>query len=162
MSSEYPIDEAFQAALNLEDELGCVVGAHLHIEFLVDKLLALEFQRPEMLSRLHLDFSHRVTLLEAFGYLENLTKPLSALGKLRNDFAHKINFELTADRMDGLYNSFDSEGKEVIQEGYQRGRKNSEEKAPRKMAQLSPKERFILYAVSVHAMLDIAYKRERA
>jgi hypothetical protein len=62
--------------------------------------------------------------------------------------------------MEGLYNSFDGEGKQVIQEAYQRTRKKSEADVPRKMAQLPPKDRFALYASSIRSMLALGYKKE--
>lgn len=160
MTETWPISEAFFEALNRDDELGCVVRAHLHIEYLVDKLLAHHFPEPSAIARLHLDYADKVIVLEAFGYLPNLTKPLSAIGSLRNDFAHKLDYGLTKDRMDGLYNTFDSEGKQIIQESYQRTRKNSEESVPRKMGQLSPKDRFAMYAVNIHSMLALGYRKE--
>ena|ERR1700730_14511761 len=160
MQEVRPINEAFFEALSREDELGCVVRAHLHIEYLVDKLLAHHFNEPSALRRIRLDYADKVLLLEAFGYLPNLTRPLAAIGSLRNDFAHKLNYELAADRMDALYNSFDGEGKQVIQASYQRTRKSSDRDVPRNMAKLNSKDRFALYASSIRSMLELGYKKE--
>lgn len=151
---------AFFDALSRDDELSCVMRAHLHIEYLVDMLLAVHIPNTEALQRIHLDYADRVTLLEAFQYLPMLIKPLLAIGTLRNDFAHKLDFTLTSDRMDSLYNSFDPTGKQVIQESYQRTRQKTNEDAPRKMANLSPKSRFALYASSIRTMLELGYKQE--
>lgn len=157
------VDESqFQQDLNREDELGRVIRAHLHIENLVKQLLALEFEKPAALERVKLDFSDRVTLLEAYGYGQMLTRPLSALGTLRNAFAHNLSSALTEDRMQSLYKSFDAAGKEIIQGSYQRTRLKSEAKVPRTLGKVPPAERFVFFAISIRAMLVIAHKERVA
>jgi hypothetical protein len=163
MTTSFPTDDAFQNALNREDELGRVIRAHLHIENLVDRLLLLKFSKPEVFQKMRLEFSARVMLLEAFGYGRMLTMPLAAIGNLRNDFAHKVDFALTSERMEGLYNSFDVEGKEIIQQSYRRTRTQMPEtNAPHTMKSLKPQDRFTFYAVSIHAMLVICLKEQTA
>lgn len=142
-----------------DDELGSVVRAHLHVEHLLDKLLKRLFPNVEPLDRLQLEYSDKVTLLEAFGYSSSMTRPLAAIGKLRNDFAHKLDFVLTADRMDALYQSLDPEGKQVVQTSYQRTRLMMGSEAPKRMANLSPKDKFVLYASTVRTMLVVAHRQ---
>lgn len=154
------LDARFRYALQQDDELGCVVRAHLHVEHLIDKLAAHHFPKAEALTRLHLEYSDKVTLLEAFGYRPSMTTPLSAIGGLRNDFAHKLDFVLTADRMDALYNSFDQEGKEVVQKSYQRTRQQLSSDAPKTLAKLVPKDRFVLYAAAIRTILLVAHMQE--
>ena len=154
------LDAKFRQALQHDDELGSVVRAHLHVEHLVDKLLEHLFPNAEALGRLQLEYSDKVTLLDAFGYLSSMTNPLAAIGKLRNDFAHKLDFVLTADRMDALYELFDPEGKQIVQSSYQRTRRQMNSDAPKKMANLSPKDRFVMYASTIRTMLVVAYRHE--
>ncbi len=157
MSDDSILDVKFRQALQQDDELGCVVRAHLHIEHLVDKLLQHHFPRAEALEKMNLEYSAKVTLLEAFDYNPFVTTPLLAIGKLRNDFAHKLEFVLSADRMDALYNSFEQDGKAAVQNAYQRTRQNLGAAAPKKMANLNPKDRFVLYAAAIWSMLVVAY-----
>lgn len=158
MEDGFLTEEQFQHDLNREDELGKVIRAHLHIENIVDRLLEMEFKKPDVLKQLHLDYNDRVLLLQAFGYTEMLTRPLAAFGNLRNAVAHNLSSSLTEDKMQSLYNSFDSHGKEIIQNSYRRThQQSSDSEMPRSLNKLHAPGRFLFFAISIHAMLVVSY-----
>jgi hypothetical protein len=161
MESEHPIDATFFDALMKEDELGSVIRAHLNVEYLVDQLLGLHLPNAAALRPIHLEYSDRVRLLEACGYEQGFVKPLHALGSLRNDFAHKLDFKLSGDRLERIYEAMDPDDKQRLNEMYDDLRKRELIKnAPRRMKKLSPKNLFTMYATSIRASLIVAYLRK--
>lgn len=107
-------DRAFQEALGAEDELGLVVRAHIHIESLLNQLIEVVVVDSKALGRMQLDYSQRVHLAQALGMDSDLAKPLQALGKLRNDFAHKLDMKLKVDRVDAFYETFPASIKKIL------------------------------------------------
>jgi len=106
---------------------------------------------------MRLDYSGKVRLLTVMGTTANLTQPLIALGGIRNEFAHKLNFKLTLERMKAFYKTFDSVGRAGVHNAYESTRlKAPELKHPRDMWQLDPKDLFSLLAASLRAMLLVA------
>jgi len=157
---EYEIDASYFASFK-DDELGRVIRAHLHVEYLVDQLLALHFKDPDVLFAMGLEFSDRVKLLKAFGYGDILTKPVLALGTLRNDFAHTLDYKLTADRLDNFYKTLDALSKQASQHSYEQMRaKHKDRDWPANVKQLPPADRFVFYATTIRASLIAAYVNE--
>jgi hypothetical protein len=115
--------DQFAQQLIAEDELGSVVRAHLHIEYYLDQLIEASVPNPGALPDLDLDYSGRVKLLSILGFSDALTKPLHNLGGLRNNFAHKLNFKLTTERMRSLYETLDPTGKQIVHLAYDNTRK---------------------------------------
>jgi hypothetical protein len=158
---EYKIDVSYYESAIKEDELGRVIRTHLHIEYLVDQLLGLHFKEPTVLYAMRLEFSDRVKLLSAFGYEKHLTQPLLALGTLRNEFAHKLNYKLTADRMDNFYKTLDADAKQMAQRVYEQTRaSHKKENLPMNVRRLPPADQFALYVTTIRASLIAAYYNE--
>jgi len=156
-------NNAFVEALAHEDELGCVVRAHLHIEHLVDQHLELVFPNMSALRSAHLEYDARVSILEALGYKPIITRALRALGSLRNSFAHRLDFKLTPDRMDNLFKSLDPEFKAIMHETYGgwRAQQGASDLAAN-VRKLSPKDVFVVFVANVRGMLMADYLRQKA
>lgn len=158
MSTDQPagftIDE-FMEVLNGEDELGAVIRAHIHIEALLLELLGLLVKDEEALRKLNLEFSQSVDLAIALGLGPEHAKGLRAFGKLRNEFAHDLNSKLSDTRINNLYESLSAADKEVMQQAY--ARTNSQlGVSPPSFRNLTSKEKFVLIAVALRAMLQVA------
>jgi len=148
------IDE-FIKVLNGEEELGAVVRAHIHIEALLFKLLGLLVKDENYLRKLNLEFSQCVDLVVALGLGREHAKGLHVFGGLRHEFEHNINSELSESRVNNLYESLSATDKEVVQDAYVQT--NSPlGVSPPKLKDLTPKERFVLIAVALRGMLEVA------
>lgn len=145
--------EDFIGVLNGEDELGAVIRAHIHIEALLLELLRLLVKDEEALRKLNLEFSQSVDLAIALGLGPEHAKGLRAFGKLRNEFAHDLNSQLSDGRINNLYESLSTTDKEVVQRAY--ARTNSQLGiSPPSFKDLTPKEKFVLIAVALRGMLQ--------
>jgi hypothetical protein len=149
---EYQLDD-FQKALFGEDELGAVVRGTIHVETKLLELICLLVKENSYISRLNLDFSQHVNLAVALGLNAEYAQGLRAFGKLRNEFAHKLDTVLSNERVDSLYQALSSREKELVQKAY---RLTDDPKPPFK--DLPPKEQFVLIAVALHTLLEIALK----
>lgn len=103
------IDELpLRSVLLNEDDLGKVVRIHIHIEALINTYISKAVRAPEHLNKLNLDYSGRVNLALCLGFSVDLQKPLNAIGKMRNDFAHKLEQKIDENRIDNFFNTFSS------------------------------------------------------
>ena len=153
--------EEFAKLLTAEDELGSVIRAHLVLEFHMDRLIELAAPNAAAVAAMELDFFGRVQLLSVLGFKPSLTKPLANIGSLRNSFAHRLNFKLSTDRMQTLYNCFDGEGKQIVQNAYDATRKQRlASKHPKKMWALEPKDQFSLLAAAMRVILQLALQQQ--
>lgn len=147
--------EDFIKVLNGEDELGAVIRAHIHIEALLLELLRLLVKDEGALRKLNLEFSQSVDLAIALGLGPEHAKGLRAFGKLRNEFAHDLNSKLSDSRINNLYESLSTTDKEVVQLAY--ARTNSQlGVSPPSFKDLTPKGKFVLIAVALRGMLEVA------
>jgi hypothetical protein len=154
-------DEEFQATLRSEDELGLVVRAHIHIEANLLELLSHLLDSPKHIEKMRLDFSQRVHLAIALGLQAQYESPLLALGTLRNAFAHKPGTKLSKDRVDSLYSSLSAASKQIVQNAHQSARKKRPEAKVPAFSRLSPRDQFILIAVALRALLQVAIKEAK-
>lgn len=153
-----PTIDEFAQQLVAEDELGSVVRAHLHVEHHMEELVRAVVQNPGALKHLGLDFAGKVHLLSVVGFDDELTKPLLGLGSVRNKFAHRLNCKLTPQMMRELYDSLGKTGKQSVHEAYDRTRKQSDAKHPKKLWSLDPKMIFCMLASTIRVQLLLAIK----
>jgi len=152
-----PSEDAFIAALFGEDELGVVVRAHIHIEARLLELLELLVEDPKHLERMTLDFSQRVHLATALGLKPEHAPGLLAFGSIRNSFAHRLDTQLSDDRINNLYKALSPGDKEAVQGAYEQTRVVM--KGPDcTFKELGPKYRFALISVALRAMLLVAIR----
>lgn len=99
-----------------EDDLGKVVRIHIYIEDLINTYVNKAIDSPIYLKKLNLDYSGQVNLALCLGLSDALQKPLNAIGKIRNDFAHRLNQKLDKSRVNNFFNTFSSDQKSELME----------------------------------------------
>ncbi len=111
------IDESSLKSILLnEDDLGKVVRIHIYIEELLNTYISKAIHSPTYLKKLNLDYSGQVNLALCLGLSDALQKPLNAIGKIRNDFAHKLNQRLDESRVNNFFNTFSPDQKSELME----------------------------------------------
>lgn len=137
--------------------MGAVVRAHIRIENLLIQTIENLLPHPKHLKNLGLDYDGRVTLALALGLKEQFGPPFRTLGKLRNDFAHKLDTSLTKQVVSNLYNSLSSEDKEQVQACFKRIKdENEETRHIKRFADLEPRDQFKLIAITLWAVVRAA------
>ncbi len=147
-------NEQFLSDLQAEDDLGAVIRAHLYIEYFIDQILNFVVPKPELLKPLKLDFDGKVNLITALGVDPDIKNPLSALGGMRNRFAHKPNHKLDKSEVNNLYNSLGASDKELLHSCYNSIRQNHPDMAGAPgFKKLSEKEQFVLLAIAIRGLV---------
>ena len=90
-------------ALSGEDDLGVVIRASIHMEYELDKFIAIVLPNPREL-KLN-NFSLRLKVALACGLRNDLKKPLQILSGMRNNFAHELNTKLNDKHVVCLFES---------------------------------------------------------
>lgn len=142
------VDDLFR-----DDELGAVIRAHIRIEHLIRESVKLLAPHPEHLKRLNLDYGGYVSIAQVLGLDDRFARPFRAMGKIRNDFAHKPDTKLTRQVVNNLYNSLDPIDKKQVQKLFQKiGDKFALSLDAERFEELPPQERFKLIALAIWAM----------
>jgi hypothetical protein len=102
MSSD--VDKLFFDDLTREDDLGLVVKAHLHIEHQLAEFIQLSMPSRERCDWTRVGFAAKLEIALGLGLPDQLRKPLEAVGKLRNSFAHNLNYSQAQVDAVALYN----------------------------------------------------------
>ena len=150
--STLKIDNAFIEALTGEDDLGRVVRAHIHVESTLIDFINEKLTDLKTLSRLR--YSQRVELACELGLNDELKEPLKVLGEIRNDFAHKINAELSKQKVDRFLNSFDRALQDFFQTLYESSGSPMLERCP-KFLDLSPRDMFTIMVTALKARVVV-------
>jgi hypothetical protein len=156
-----PSQEAFFDALYGQDELGIVVRAHICIEAKLLELLEVLVTNSRHLERMNLEFEQRVHLAVALGLSEEHAPALLSLGKLRNDFAHQLDTQLSEQHANNLYEALSPSDKTTLQLIYKRMKSHMRTPSPPPFKQLEPRQRFILISLALRAKLEVAIKQTR-
>ena len=146
-------DEEFEAVLKTEDDLGMVIRVHLHVEYHLNQLLELLVPFPDGLKSVKLDFDNRVKLLGALRIKSEFTKIFSALGAMRNKFAHNLDYKLDKSNVINLYETLHFSDKEILQNVYSNLRNNDEHKGLEPFKSLPPQGQFIVIALYIRQMV---------
>jgi len=143
-------------ALSSEDTLGAVVRVHLYIENELEQFIRLRL--PEgAYNALKLTYSAKIRLAGGLGYPKSGVATLEQVGKIRNDFAHKLDTELTDEAMAKLWEAFGPEGQDIMIREFTRVQEPSELFEPPP----SPKKKFEFFAVGIWALLRVENNRWR-
>ena len=112
MTDEEP---PFAVKLRGDANLEPVLCAHLHAEQLLFKMLTAGLHDPTVLDLDRLAFSTKARLAVAMGLMSSeVLGPLTALNKIRNNYAHKADYQFTdADKRD-LLNSMPDYALELL------------------------------------------------
>ena len=86
-----------------EDELQVVLRGHLYLEHEIEKLLRFVLVEPDYILTNRFMFMNKVNLGVALGLIpEELAKVYEKLNRLRNNFAHKLDFKITDKNLDDI------------------------------------------------------------
>jgi hypothetical protein len=152
------------AALEGEDDLGVVLRAHIHIEHELKEFALVSAPNPEELKFSHFDYDSVVALALALGLNPALKGALSAIGNLRNKFAHNLDRALSEQDGNNVYNALSPDMKTDAQDGYNNFRKRPKyADLPKSMMKLPPKRLFGICVVQVHMaiLVQILHVYER-
>ena len=147
----------FISDLLSEDELGSVIRGHIKIESLLIQIVELLTPKSQHLKKLNLDYDERVTLAICLGLKDDFAPSLRAIGKLRNDFAHKPETVLTKERCNTLYDSLSTEVKTLLQYQFKKIKETNESlKQYGTFKSIKERDQFVLIAMSIWAHLKAA------
>ena len=155
---EIPIEiDDFVKDLFREDEMGSVIGAHIRIEYLLLQIIDNLMPKPQHVKNLGLDYGGAVTLALALGLNDQFGPPFRALGKLRNNFAHKLDTCINKDVVKSLYTSLSTDTKTQVQNCFHRVKADHEStRHVKRFVDLDPIDQFRLIAVTLWAVLRAA------
>ena len=148
--------KAFNEAIVNEDALGAVIKAAIFIENQLIALLEENLPQPAALKDLQLDYFGRVGLAVAAGLDERFSRPLRALGTIRNKFAHRLDAQLSDQVVDHFYDTFSPEDKQVIQQSYGNTRRKMPSAHEARLKSKPAKDRFAIYVATLRAALLVA------
>ena len=147
----------FASDLAGADEIGVVIRVHIRIENALRGIVNRLLPHPDLLKKLELDYYGYVNLSLALGLSERLGRPLRVLGKLRNKFAHEIDYHLTKSDVNNFYSSLSAADKKMVHYIFERISGHDEETMHiQKFADLEPMDRFQLVAVGLWALTQVA------
>jgi hypothetical protein len=149
--------EEFFNSLTSEDALGVVIRAHIQLESILQAFIRLMAPCPQEVKFGAMDFDQTLQLALILGLDSRLKPSLSAIGRLRNKFAHRLDMVLTKEIADNLYEALPPFGKDSVQKMYKSVLNRTEGPADFKAAH--PKGRVALCLVSVRAMLRVQLAR---
>lgn len=92
-----------------ENELQVIIRGHLYVENEIDNLLKLKLEKPQHLYDSNFMFYSKLKTALALGLIAEENKnAYIRLNKIRNNFAHNLNYELTENDFTDLYGVFNS------------------------------------------------------
>lgn len=102
--------------LSAEDEIGLIVRAHLYVEVGLNRLIESVLVNRNALKVADLKFSLKLRLARALGAIEeNDQRACMVLNKLRNDFAHDLQSELTEQNESDLFKALGADMQEKVE-----------------------------------------------
>ena len=97
-------DMLFFEDLAREDDLGLVVKAHLHIEHQLSEFISAYMSASDNCDWSRVGFAAKLEVALGLGLPIHLRKPLEAVGRLRNSFAHNLTYSQAEVDAVALYN----------------------------------------------------------
>jgi hypothetical protein len=146
---------AFYEALRAEDDLGMIVRAQIHIESKLHDFIEAAAPAPQQVTFQGFDFDQTIRLALVLGLDTEFKSALSAVGNLRNRFAHRLDMSLGEAEAKNLYAALGPQAKHVAQSSYKSLIERYPDK-PRQIAKLSPKDRIVLYLIALRGGLIVS------
>jgi hypothetical protein len=111
-------DRRFEQGLLTEDEVGKVLRCHLVVERTLVEFLKERFGNPHVLDKelSRIGYANIVALANGLGILPWMERPLKKLGNIRNELAHKLDFELSVSMVKEFRATFPAERLKAIEE----------------------------------------------
>ena len=100
-----------------------------------------------------LEYFQKAHLACALGLKNEALSPLLAIGRIRNNFAHKLNTTLDLDRVKSLYKTLSKTEKEITQQSLISTNKKMPNGKKLEFKNLEPADLFVLIAVCMRQML---------
>lgn len=148
--------EELRTALLGEDVLGVVVRGHLYIEAALNSLIELLLPYPQEIDMDRLKWGTKLDLVHALGLSTDLKRPLLAINKIRNSFAHVPNAILGKDEINALYSSLAESDRQMLLKGYLLTEKQVERPLEVEFRKLSAQQQFLFIVVGLHSILIVA------
>ncbi len=142
-----------------EDDLGIVIRSHIIVEQYLNKIIESKLESIAHYKKIKLDYHDTIKLAISLGLDSRLEKPLSALGTLRNDFAHNLRPVISAQDVNNLYACLGENDKKVLQVSLDKTRKQLPESGISKYQGLEPKDKYILIAIVLCGALELVCKK---
>jgi hypothetical protein len=143
-------------ALDGEDDLGIVIRAHIHIEHELKEFILTVAPKPDQIHFPDYQYDGLLTLALTLGLSGELKPVLSAIGNLRNKFAHRLDMALTKHEANNLYRALSAEVKSDAHLGYanlKRMPKYANAGLPKSMRDLSPRRLFGTCVVTLRSFI---------
>ena len=150
-------DKLFFDDLNREDDLGLVVKAHLHIEHQLTEFIQVSMPSPEKCDWTRVGFAAKLEVALGLGLPNQLRKPLEAIGKLRNAFAHNLNYSQAQVDAVALYNGLSARFHAGVKETYRKIRG-----AELKPSRLSNRDLLVIMLLTLRQAIQAEVQRARA
>ena len=113
-----PQDERLYRDLTREDDVGLVLRGLLHIENQLIDIANATLPFGERCDWGKFTYHVKVELAYACGLPQEVRSTLLKLGKLRNDFAHKLDAAISKQNALDLYNCLPAKHRTVLQDSY--------------------------------------------
>jgi hypothetical protein len=150
-------DTLFFEDLAREDDLGLVVKAHLHIEHQIAEFVQTFMQCPEKCDWTRVGFAAKLEIALGLGLPHHLRKPLEAVGKLRNSFAHDLNYSQAQVDAVALYNGLPARLHSGVKETYRRLRG-----VELKPSKLSNRDLLVIMLLNLRQAIQAEVQRARS
>jgi hypothetical protein len=140
--------DLFYEVLKAEDDLGMIVRAHIHIEGKVREFIEAAAPAPEHFKLNDFDYDQTIRLALILGLDTDFKSALSAVGSLRNKFAHRLDMSLGDVEAKNLYTAMGGQVKSVAQRSYANLLNRFPDK-PQQMNHLPARDRIALYLIAI-------------
>ena len=112
-------DFKFYQDLQREDEVGLVLLGHIHIEHQLIELISAVLPYPERCDWQKVNYATEVSFAHSCGLPERMRDPLTRIGKLRNEFAHKLDASLSKKSVMALYNGLPDLNRKTLRDSFE-------------------------------------------
>jgi len=165
---EHPYDpklKHFFEAIQKEDPLGAVIRTHIYMESYLSDFIEAVIPYPNELENITNSYSRKLELAFALGLDPRFKKPLKALNKIRNEFAHEPETTLSKQKVSALFNAFSAEDKDVVEKIYQSSRlatkRQGKSKLQKRWQTLTSEDQFVLFSLVLRAIIIVATEQGR-
>lgn len=147
-----PQDELLYRDLTREDDVGLVLRGLLHIEYQLIEIANAVLPFGTRAEWGKFTYHLKVELAYACGLPQEVRSMLLKLGKLRNDFAHKLDAIISKQSALDLYNGLSNKHRTVLQDSY----KLMVNKSVFSLAEIEPRDLVTLIFLNMHSATKAA------
>ena len=106
-TKDYCFDyDKFRSYLNNSDPMVLVLRCHIYIEYVIVRMIEAYIPFPQHLKIDRLNFINKVNLAKSFGLHEEMYfKSCLEINRVRNKFAHEIEYQVSKEDVAKIYNS---------------------------------------------------------